>query len=94
MQSKQTIDVSDLDIKILFKELWKNTIVASFYKFNSHIPIPEFSEPENYNTYFDYHCGRPFKTNFKDLKNVDYMLYDRDAGTGKFLEIVEKLRRK
>ena len=93
MHSEQKIDVSDLDIKILFKELWKNTITASFYRFNPYIKIPDFTEPENYNTYFDYHCGRPIKTNFEDLKNVNYMAYDRDAGIGKFLEIVEKLRR-
>ena len=87
-----SIDISDLDMKILLKELWLNTINASFFIFNQHIPLPEYLEPIKYNTYFDYHCGRPIKTDFRDLHDVEYMYYDRDAGTGKFMEIVSKLR--
>lgn len=91
MQS-DTVDISDLDIKVLLKELWNNTITAAFFRF-SDIPAPPYSEPEKYNTYFDYHCGRPIKTNFEDMTKVWYKLYDRDAGEGKFMEIVNKLRK-
>ena len=86
------IDISYLDMKILLKELWLNTINASFLIFNQHIPLPEYLEPIKYNTYFDYHCGRPIKTDFRDLHDVKYMHYDRCTGTGKFMEIVSKLR--
>jgi hypothetical protein len=89
-----TIDISDLDMKTLLKELWTNTITASFYKHNPYIPAPGYSEPEKYNIYFDYHCGRPIKTNFEDMSKIWYKLYDRDAGDGKFLEIVTRLRNK
>jgi len=88
----ETLDVSDLDIKVLLKELWTNTITAGFYKFNTDVKKPEYSEPEYYNRYFDYHCGRPIKTDFSNLNKVVTSLYDRDAGNGKFLEIVTKLR--
>lgn len=87
------IDISDLDIKILLKELWTNTITASFYNYNSHIPPPKYSEPIKYNSYFDYHCGRPIKIDFGNLHHVDYAYYDRDAGEGKFMEIVSRLRK-
>jgi hypothetical protein len=86
------IDVSDLDIKVLLKELWNNTITASFYTYNPHVQLPEYSEPDKYNRYFDYHCGRPIKTDFTNAREVISIGYDRDAGQGKFLEIVTKLR--
>ena len=88
----ETIDISDLDIKIILKELWDNTITAAFFIFNPHVPIPEYEEPKSYNRYFDYYCGRPIKTDLTDLHEVYYKGYDRNAGNGKFLEIVSKLR--
>ena len=88
-----TIDISDLDIKTLLKELWTNTITASFFKHSSS-PAPGYSEPDKYNTYFDYHCGRPIKTNFEDMSKIWHKPYDRDAGEGKFLEMVTRLRNK
>ena len=86
------IDISDLDIKILFKELWMNTITAAFFSFNNVQP-PSYEEPEKYNMYFDYHCGRPIKTEFFDLTNVETRGYNRNAGPNKFEEIVSKLRK-
>ena len=87
-------DVSDLDIKILFKELWENAIVASFYYINPEFErqIPEYTEPKNYTTGFWYHCGRPIKTEFKNLHDVNYTEYDISNGEGKFMEIVTRLR--
>ena len=85
-------NVSDLVIKILFKELWLNTITASFFK-HSGMPPPNYEEPKNYHEYFDYHCGRPMKLDLTDLSNVDPRVYDRDAGEGKFEAIVKRLRK-
>lgn len=34
-----------LEIKVLLKELWSNTITAVFFRF-SDIPIPLYSKPE------------------------------------------------
>lgn len=87
-----TIDISDLDIKILFRELWKNAVVASFFQANPHSFQPEYTEPKNFKTGFWYHCGRPIKIDFTDLHNVYYYEYDCSNGIGKFMEIVTKLR--
>ena len=86
------IDISDLDRKVLLKELWLNTITASFFRFNNVEP-PSYKEPETYNEYFDYHCGRPIKTNLFNLKEVETCGYNRNAGLNKFEEIVAKLRK-
>jgi hypothetical protein len=88
-----SIDISDLDRKVLLKALWDNTITASFFKYNSVPPLP-YEEPTKYNEYFDYHCGRPIKTDLSgDLKSVYTGGYNRNAGDNKFEEIVEKLRK-
>lgn len=90
----ESIDISDLDIKILLKELWNNTIIASFFIFNPEVPVPDYIEPQKYNRYFDYHCGRPIKIDFSNVNNVYYKGYDRNAGDGAFLKVVSKLRKK
>jgi hypothetical protein len=87
-----TIDISDLDIKILFHEIWKNAAVASFFQSNPVSIEPEYTEPKNFRTGFWYHCGRPIKIDFTDLCNVNYYEYDYSNGIGKFVEIVTKLR--
>ena len=89
---EETIDISDLDITVLLRMLWESTITASFFKFNKVLP-PEYSEPDKYYRYFDYHCGRPIKTDFTYMRKVYYKGYDRDAGTGTFLKIVEVMRK-
>lgn len=88
---EEPIDISDLDIKVLLKVLWKSTITASFFVTNN-LPPPEYVEPEKYLKYFDYHCGKPIKTDFSDLRKVYCKGYDRDAGDGTFLKIVKTLR--
>ena len=85
------IDISDLDIRILLHMLWDCTITASFYKYNNIEP-PSYTEPDKYYKYFDYHCGRPIKTDFTDMTKVLYKGYDRDAGDGTFLKIVYVMR--
>ena len=59
-------DISDLDIRILLEMLWKSTITASFYIYNNIEP-PKYEEPDKYYKYFDYHCGRPIKTDFTNI---------------------------
>ena len=88
------IDIIDLDIEILFKELWDNSKTASFYYMNPEFErqIPSYSAPKKYATGFWYHCGRPIKTDFTNLRNVNYYEYDCSNGQGKFMEIVTKLR--
>lgn len=90
---EDTIDISDLDIRILLRMLWASTITASFYKFNLDVVPPEYSEPDKYYRYFDYHCGRPIKTDFSDMTKIYYKGYDRHAGNGTFLEIVKLFRK-
>ena len=86
-----SIDISDLNIKDLLKELWENTTTASFFVFYNVTP-PPYQEPEKYNRYFDYHCGRPIKTDFTNLSDVYTGGYNRNAGDNAFEEIVLKLR--
>jgi len=86
-----SIDISDLDIRILLRMLWETTITASFFKYNNIVP-PPYTEPDKYYTYFDYHCGRPIKIDFSNMKDVIYSGYDRDAGKGTFLKIVKIMR--
>jgi hypothetical protein len=85
-----SVDLTDIDIKILFKELWNNAKTASFYEISS-TPKPMYYEPEKYNTGFWYHCGRPLKIDFSNLRDVRYGEYDICNGEGKFLEILSKL---
>ena len=86
-----SINISDIDIKVLFKKLWESTITASFYKYSNTLSA-SFSEPEKYDAYFDYHCGKPMKLDLRDLSSVSTRLYNRDAGDGVFEKIVKELR--
>ena len=86
-----SIDSSDLDIKIVLHMLWSCTVTAVFFEINNLEP-PVYSEPDKYYKYFDYHCGRPIKTDFSDMRNVMYKSYDKYAGDGTFLKIVSVIR--
>jgi hypothetical protein len=85
------IDISDLNMTVILKELWENTITAAFYILNNITP-PKYEEPEKYDRYFDYHCGRPIKTDFSNLKSVETNGYNRDAGNNKFEEVIANIR--
>lgn len=85
------IDISDLDRKQLLKELWLNTITASFFMYNNITP-PPYEEPEKYDIVFDYHCGRPIKTDFTDMTSIETRGYNRNAGAKKFEYVVAMLR--
>ena len=65
-------DVSDLNIEILFKELWNNAKIASFFYMNPEFErqIPVYTAPKKYNTGFWYHDGRALKIDLTNLKNI------------------------
>jgi hypothetical protein len=93
-----TIDISDLDLNIVLKELWKNMTPAAFFRFNNVKPPTEPSDLEiakqlQHSKYIDYLSGRCIKTDFSDLTKVDTRLYNRDTGPNAFENIVSKLRK-
>ena len=85
-------DVSDINIEILFKELWNNAKPLPFFYNQYGFEPLQYSPPEKYNTGFWYHCGRPLKICFTNLYSVNYREYDMYNGEGKFMEVVSKLR--
>ena len=87
-------DVSDINIEILFKELWNNAKIASFFYMNPEFErqIPVYTAPKKYNTGFWYHYGRALKIDFSNLQDVNYTEYDMANGEGKFMEVVSGLR--
>ena len=95
-----TIDVSDIDLYLLIRELWRCREPAAFFSLSGVTSPAEptdedirraLSNPMNPND-IDYLCGRGIKTNFSDLKNVDMKWYDRDAGEGAFKRAVDRIR--
>jgi hypothetical protein len=87
-------DVSDINIEILFKELWNNAKIADFFYMNPEFErqIPSYSAPKKYNTGFWYHDGRSLKIDLTNLECVNYTEYDICNGEGKFMEVVSSLR--
>ena len=73
--------------------MWENQVTAGYFIFSGN-PQPKFDEKlakKVVDNYIDYLCGKAIKTNLSgDL--VEPHLYDRDAGKGKFLEIVNSMR--
>ena len=88
------ISIKGLDKVELLKNLWENQVTAAFFTFSGKIP-PKFEDElakKAVNDYIDYFCGRAIKTNLSgDM--VDPYLYDRDAGKGNFLQIVNSMRK-
>jgi hypothetical protein len=90
------IDISDLDLNVVIKELWRNMAPAAFFMFNNVRPPNEPSDQEisehlQHSKYIDYLAGRGIKTDFSDLRKVDTRWYNRDAGPDAFEKIVSKL---
>lgn len=87
------INIKDLDKVELLKNLWENQVTAAFFTFSGKT-APKFEDElaeKAVNDYIDYFCGRAIKTNLSG-DFVEPHLYDRDAGKGKFLEIVNSMR--
>ena len=89
------ICIKGLDKVELLKNLWKNQIMAAYYTFSGK-QAPDFdneSAKTVINEYIDYFSGKAIKTNLSG-DTVEPYLYDRDAGQGKFLQIVNSMRKK
>ena len=90
------VDISDIDVVVLIRELWKNQRIAAFFHDAPWMAPPEPSNNEIMSHLewgrIDYIAGRCIKTDFSDLKHVNTRLYDRDAGEGTFERIIAKLR--
>jgi hypothetical protein len=88
-----TVDINGLDKVQLLLMLWNNAAVASFFEFMPQ-SAPVFDETEA-NTvveqYIDYFCGRCIKTDISG-DTADPWSYDRNAGTGTFQRVVDKMR--
>ena len=92
------VNIEGLNRNELIRQLWKNQKVASFFTLGAGgllpqppLPTDEDIEKQMYMGGLDYLNGRCIKTNFKNLAQVETRLYNRDAGEGKFEEIVRKM---
>lgn len=90
------VDISGIDKATLLVCLARGTVPASFFTANG-VVAPEIdlkaAKCAIGSGYIDYFSGRAIKTDLSEDR-VDPWLYDRDAGVGKFAEIVEKLKGK
>ena len=92
---KKMISIEGIDKIDLLYSLWYNQKPAIFFSLYD-IEASVFDKKLARNAicnYIDYFCGRCIKCDLSG-DEVDPYLYDRDAGTGKFLEICNKLRSK
>lgn len=92
-----TMNVSYLQPAQLLLKLWQNTkmhqATTGFFMMGG-CKTPTLQDAEDQlkmNKYVDYFFHRPIKVNFRDMSNVDSYLYDRDAGQGKFAEVVNSM---
>lgn len=91
--NSNNISIKGLDKVQLLKKLWQGQIPAGYFAM-SGILGPVFNEEtakEVVKKHIDYFCGRAIKTNLSGDK-IDPYLYDRDAGQGKFAQIVDDMR--
>ena len=93
-----TVDISGIDKEILLEALWTRSTPAAFFSLNGSTPPPfSFSAAKSElsnDGYADYICGRAIKTNIYQEDTIDSYMYDRDAGTGAFQEVVNQLRQR
>lgn len=88
-----SIDISGLDKVELLRQLWSGTKPAAiFTKMPGMVPIfNNFDAKEAVKHYIDYFAGKCIKADLSgDRANT--AMYDRDAGAGAFVKIVNKLR--
>ena len=93
-EQSMSIDIGGIDKVKLLRKLWDNQIRAAFFTMNG-IPSLPFDESGAAKAitagYIDYYAGRAIKSNLSgDTANT--AMYDRDAGKGKFAQIVSSLR--
>ena len=91
--NSNNISIKGLDKVELLKNIWQGQIPAGYFAM-SGIRGPVFNEEtakEAVKKHIDYFCGRAIKTNLSG-DEIDPYLYDRDAGQGKFAQIVDAMR--
>ena len=93
-----SVDISGLDKVALLKVLWENSKPAAFFSsfdaLNANCNPPPFNEQNAkvaVTKDIDYFEGRCIKTDLSG-NTADPRLYDRDYGSGKFAEIVQRMR--
>jgi len=98
-----TVDISGLDIHDVVRALWRETnFIGTPLQIVRHIPSATPKEPSNQEidealkmrSTIDYIAGKPIKTDFSNIYAVDPFYYDRDAGKGKFQDVINTLRNK
>ena len=93
--NSNNISIKGLDKVELLKNLWQGQIPAGYFALSS-VRGPAFNEEtakEEVKKHIDYFCGRAIKTNLSG-DEIDPYLYDRDAGKGKFAQIVDGMRKR
>ena len=91
--NSNNISIKGIDKVQLLKKLWQGQIPADYFAMRG-IRGPVFNEEtakEAVKKHIDYFCGRAIKTNLSG-DEIDPYLYDRDAGQGKFAQIVDAMR--
>lgn len=86
------INISGLDKVELLRRLHRDQIVAGFFAVNPFL-TPVFDADQAASAvkgYIDYFCGRAIKTDLS-VDTVNPRMYDRDAGAGKFAQIVKEM---
>lgn len=89
------IDIKGLDKVELLRQLWNAQKVASFFEDVPTHLAPKFNEElakRMVKSDIDYFCGRCIKSDISgDV--ADSYEYDKEAGAGKFKEIVARMRK-
>lgn len=97
-QRMSTVDISGINKEELLQALWTRSKPATYFSHSGSTP-PTFNfsvakQELSNDGYADYICGRAIKTNIYLEETVDPYMYDRDAGTGAFQEVVNQIREK
>ena len=86
-----TINIEGIDRDKLLEALWKRAPAACYFEGISPSFSIEQAKLQLIDGYADYICGRPIKTNIYNYDEIDPSLYDRDAGDGAFMEVLNSM---
>jgi hypothetical protein len=86
-------DISGVDKMVLLKKMWENATPARFFSDTlSQAPAWDHDvAAEAIQGYVDYLLGRPIKMDLSG-DTVDASCYDRDAGEGTFVRVLQDCR--
>lgn len=89
------VDIRGINLHELVRELWNNTIPQGMGWLQYDMPLTDDDiEQAIKQKYIDYLKGRPIKISLHNEDEIDAWGYDRDAGSGTFQKVVDKLRKK